>query len=221
MGDDDERETGSVEHLEEPEHLGCGLAVEVARRLVRENERGLVGECPGDGHALALTPRECRREVVGPIGEAHPVEQLPGSLPRESRSASSKEDGEFDILLGGELLHEVERLEDKANVLLPHHGERALREPVDAASTEPQLTGGWPIEPAEQMKERRLATPAGPHHHEGFTARDIEVDPVDSSDQSGASAIVLAQTAGTNDGRLGTAHCVVARLVQSEFISSP
>ncbi len=39
MGDDDERETRAVEHLEQPEHPGGGLAVKVARRLVGENER--------------------------------------------------------------------------------------------------------------------------------------------------------------------------------------
>ena len=39
---------------QERQHLGARRAVQVAGGLVREDDRGLAGQCPGTGHALLL-----------------------------------------------------------------------------------------------------------------------------------------------------------------------
>jgi hypothetical protein len=48
------------EDVQEVEDLARALAVEVARRLVAEQERGIGHDGPGDGHALVLAPESCR-----------------------------------------------------------------------------------------------------------------------------------------------------------------
>src|SRR5215472_11865296 len=57
--------------------LSCVLIVEVADRLVGENERGIVDEGPGNGDALLLAAAQFRRPV-------------PGAIAKETASRSSR-----------------------------------------------------------------------------------------------------------------------------------
>ncbi len=46
------------------EHLLCVLAVEIARGLIRENNRGVIRERPGDRHAPTLSAGDLLRQAV-------------------------------------------------------------------------------------------------------------------------------------------------------------
>jgi hypothetical protein len=52
--DDDRRPVGRVDLVQERDELRAGGRVEVARRLVGEDDRRPPDEGPGDGDALAL-----------------------------------------------------------------------------------------------------------------------------------------------------------------------
>ena len=56
--------------------LVCG--VEVAGRLVGQDDVGVVDQRPGDGHALLLAAGELRGPVVEPVAQA----DQPGDLDR-------------------------------------------------------------------------------------------------------------------------------------------
>ena len=56
MGDEQDRLALGVELCEEPEDLLGRLGVEVSRRLVREDQRGIIEERTGDGGAVLLAP---------------------------------------------------------------------------------------------------------------------------------------------------------------------
>src|SRR6266576_1992982 len=60
-----------VEALEQGENLLRRLAVEIARGLIRHEDRGVGGNCPCDGDALLLPARKLPRIVLGAVGEAH------------------------------------------------------------------------------------------------------------------------------------------------------
>jgi hypothetical protein len=66
------RDPLGVELLEHPQNLHAGLGVEVPGRLVGQQERGLVDQCPGDGHPLLLAAGHLRRLVIIVIGQAEP-----------------------------------------------------------------------------------------------------------------------------------------------------
>ena len=53
--------------------LRAHLGVEGAEGLVEQQHLGLDGQGPGQGHALALAPRELRRVAVGQVGDARPA----------------------------------------------------------------------------------------------------------------------------------------------------
>jgi hypothetical protein len=70
--------------------LTCVLIVEVADRLVGENERGIVDEGPGNRDALLLSAAQFRRPVPDAIAKTDRVEQLPGGDPIGASAASAK-----------------------------------------------------------------------------------------------------------------------------------
>src|SRR5262249_55484074 len=83
----------------------------------------------------------------------------------------------------------------------------ALRELIDAAILEEQLTRGRPVKAAKQMQQGRLAAAARTHHGQRSPGGDIQVDAVDRAHQSPFPAVLLAQPAGAQHARiLDAAH---------------
>ena len=56
--------------------IACIIVVEIAGRLVSENDRRFVGEGSGDCDTLLLTPTQLRRPVAASIAEADRIEEL-------------------------------------------------------------------------------------------------------------------------------------------------
>ena len=68
-----------VEPAKEVGDLRGILAVEVAGRLVREEDAGPVDEGAGDGGPLTFAPGELGREVIAAMGEAARALARPGA----------------------------------------------------------------------------------------------------------------------------------------------
>ena len=82
VGDEDERlAVLAVEPAEEGEDLGRALRVEVAGRLVGEDERRPVHQRSGDRHPLLLAAGELGRAMVASAGQPDEVERLVGRRP--------------------------------------------------------------------------------------------------------------------------------------------
>ena len=199
VGDDDEREPVLVQGLEEPEHLEGGGAVEVAGGFVGEHDGRPVGQGAGDGDPLPLATGERRGQVTGPVGEADPLEELRGALPRLLRRTAGEECRKLDVLPSGELVHQVERLEDEADLVAPQLGQGAFGEPVDAPAAQVQLAGRRPVEPAQQVEKGRLPTAARPPHRHSLAASDLQVDVVDGTNEPRASPVVLPYPPGVHE----------------------
>src|SRR5262245_32095432 len=74
-----------VEALEDAHHLDARARVEVARGFIGQQQRWLVDERAGDGHALLLSARELIRVVIQPAAESDGFERCrrsPFSLTR-------------------------------------------------------------------------------------------------------------------------------------------
>ena len=77
VGHQDERlAVLAIEPSEQREDLGRSLRVEVAGRLVGQDQPGLVDERPGDRDPLLLAARQLGRSVAVPVGEPDEVERL-------------------------------------------------------------------------------------------------------------------------------------------------
>ena len=61
---------GLLQSAEDPVDLVAGLGVELAGRLVGQDEERLLDQGPGDRHALLLAAGELVGAVVEPVAEA-------------------------------------------------------------------------------------------------------------------------------------------------------
>src|SRR5215471_16655938 len=57
-------------------HIAGILIVEIAGRLVGENERRIIGERPGNRNTLLLTATELRRPMVASISQSYTVQEF-------------------------------------------------------------------------------------------------------------------------------------------------
>src|ERR1700687_5936501 len=74
VGRDQRGEALSADDLDEDRHdAGCGGVVEIAGRLVGEEDLRIVGERPDERDALLLAAREPRRSVAEALGEPDPL----------------------------------------------------------------------------------------------------------------------------------------------------
>ena len=82
VGDEHDRAARAVQVDEQGEDVGGRGRVEVAGRLVGEDQRGLGHQGAGDRDALLLAARQLAGPVVGAVGEADAVEGGDGTRSR-------------------------------------------------------------------------------------------------------------------------------------------
>ena len=83
--DHDDRLAGLVELGQQLHDLVAGLRVEVAGRLVGQDDVRVVDQDAGDGHALLLAAGELHRPVVEPVAQADQLGQVDAALARLAR----------------------------------------------------------------------------------------------------------------------------------------
>ena len=71
--DDDDRDAAAIELLQQRHDFEARRGVERARRLVGEDELGVVDQRAGDGHALLLPARQLRRDCGARVPRAPPA----------------------------------------------------------------------------------------------------------------------------------------------------
>ena len=155
VGDEDEGGARlAVELGHELDDAGAGGAVEVARRLVREEHPRLVAERAGEGDPLLLAARELRGVVVAAVAQSHPLQQLVGA---EARIEAAQLEGDLDVLPRGQGGDEVEGLEDEADLLRAQPRPRVLAQRAELDAVEEDAPAGGPVEAGHQREQRALA----------------------------------------------------------------
>ena len=141
MGGDHHGGAAGVGGLEELQHLGRPLRVEVPGGLVGEEDGGVAHQRPGDGGALLLPAGEAEREAPGAVLEPHPAERLghaPGHL-GGTHAFHLKWKG--DVLRQGAVLEQLEVLEDHADGAT-HVRDGGGADPGHVPPEDQQLPGG-------------------------------------------------------------------------------
>ena len=95
--------------------------------------------------------------MVQPAFEADQICQLDGSGGASFGFPSEVVEGQFDILLDGELWDEVEALEDEAQVCESHFAELIVVEGADVVLFEYVGSGGYPVEAAQDVEHCAFA----------------------------------------------------------------
>ena len=114
-----------VQLVKDHHDLRPGVRVEIARRLVGQQELGLIDDGPGDGHPLALAAGELRRHVVGPVGQAHHLQRLQGQPVGADLAGVKQRHGH--VRRRARPRQQVERLKDKPDRAVADLGQLPAR----------------------------------------------------------------------------------------------
>src|SRR5215217_5790120 len=146
---------------QEGQQLGAGARIEVAGRLVGEDDLGPAHQGPGGGDPLLLSARELAREMIEAIAQADGVDDL--VIPVAIHLGPGDVDRQRDVLGGRERRHQVERLEDEADLLAPQQGQLLLGQRRQVHVADEDLAAGRRVEAGHAVQQRGLAGPRGPH----------------------------------------------------------
>ena len=162
MRDDEDRALFlAVEIAEERAYRLGRLRVEVARRLVRENDVGRRDERAGDCDALALAARKFLGLLRKDVGNAKRRDERRKPPFVDLRPVEAKR--KDDILSHRLLVKEVERLEDDSDVAAAELRRGRVAHLHDVASSDENLARVGGKKPGCKMQERRLAAAARAH----------------------------------------------------------
>ena len=114
--------------------------IDIAGRLVGDEQLGPADHRAGDGDALLLAARQRRRAGAGAVGEADPGEHLPDRRFEVLVLDARDPERQRDIVEGGEVRDQPEILEDdadppaEAGQAVARHGDDVLAEQADQAA---------------------------------------------------------------------------------------
>src|SRR5690606_4368281 len=93
--------------------------IEVSGRLIRQQNRGIAGYGSGDSHALLLTTRQLRWEMLGPVRHIdflkRILDHLPALLLVKIAAIGQRQ---LNIFLHVQITYKIEGLKDKADFLV-------------------------------------------------------------------------------------------------------
>ncbi len=154
---------GSASVLQE---LQDGLArgvIQSSRRLIAEEQLGVLRQGPGDGHPLLLTARELTGEIAHPVPETY----FPKHLISAQRVLADLA-GKLYVLSGRKVLHQVIELEDEPDIVAPIFRELLGVIGADLITVQEDGATGAAIHATQHVEKRRLARSRRPHDHDEF-----------------------------------------------------
>ena len=161
-------------------HYPLGIdGIQVARRLVEEDDLGTEDESARDRNALLFAARKFARHGCALVRKPHKREQIVKLFLHRAFSFAVQEHGHEDVLLHVEIGREVEELEDKAYLGAPEDGAAFLLCGGDVLAVHQHFAGGGRLDASQDGEQRGLAAPGRAEDGQELSAFHIEVDVVE------------------------------------------
>src|SRR3954470_4321126 len=181
VGDHQDRRTGAVDAVEELHDPDRGVGVEVAGRLVTDEQRRGVDERARDRDALLLAARQLVRERVRLVREADHREHLRHLLANRRAALALHLERVGDVLGGVAVRQQLEVLEDAADVAAQQR-HLAARQPREVAPADHDPAVGRLELLQQQPDQRRLAGSRRADDEDELALVDAERDVAESDD---------------------------------------
>ena len=153
--------------------------VEVARRLVRKDEHGVVDQGTRNANALLLAARKLARQMVGAVGKPHAVERFERFLLVGDAVIVLRRHDVFDRR---QVRDHVKLLEDDADLVTAQERQLVVGDFRDVDAVQKHRAARRVIHAADDIHERRLARAGRPHDGEPIALFHLEVDVVERLD---------------------------------------
>ena len=121
MGDDHECLPVVVQLVEETQYLGRRSAVEIASRLVGEDDLRFVRQSTGDGNTLTLPTGKLRGQMAAAVGEPDLLEHLMDAGPPADSRYVVHTGEEVNVFLRRQILVECQLLRHDTELVFHDH----------------------------------------------------------------------------------------------------
>src|SRR4029453_6650574 len=183
VGEDDDGDAQlPVRGSRRREDLGRGLCVELAGRLVGEQDARPVRERNGDRGPLLLAAGELVGLVRATVGNADQAEQPPGALAPVGAAHALEDEWELDVLLRAQIGEQVARrlLPDEADDAASVDRPLLRRERGEVEARDLGLAGRGDVHAAEDVLQRRLPASRSAHDGDELALLDEQVEALES-----------------------------------------
>src|SRR5438067_5097022 len=167
------------------------LVVQASRRLVQEQQPRPRCERAGKLDAFLGAEGELARRPIGEGGQADIAEDLAGA------PAAARVPADQHML---EHRHRAEQLDVLEGARDPAADDAVRRRAQQAAPVEDDLAVVRPVEPRDQVEDRRLAGAVRPDQPDDLALTDVERDAVDGNDPAEAPRQLLDRKQGHGGG---------------------
>ncbi len=178
--------------------LPC-LAVQVAGRLVRQEQAGAGHEGAGDGDPLLLPAGEAWRQMIQSLGQPDLGEQFPGAGFAVGLAAQLRR--QHDVLQGAQGGQQQEGLEHEAHLLGAQPGAPLLVQPGERLAEDLYLAAARQIQAGQQAEQGGLAGTGGADQRQCLAGIDLQIDPFKDGETFLAEANGLAEPPDGDNGR--------------------
>ena len=173
VGDHDDGGAGGVEVAEEVHDVEAVVAVEIAGRLVAEDELWVGNHGASHGDALLLPAGELLRVVAGPMDDAHTLQHLVDLRFALRLAEAEVAQRQLHVLEDVHVINQVEALEDEADDPAPQFQTVFLAQGGDLSSVEEITARVGGVEEAEDVEQCRLAATGRAHYGYEFALPDL------------------------------------------------
>ncbi len=172
--DHDDGRAVAVDLLEQLHHRARHLRVEIAGRLVGEQQLRAAGQRAGDRHALLLAARQLGRIVAHARRKADALQRLADALPALGGRHLAVAQRHVDVVVDVEIGNQVEGLEDEADLAVADARAAVVAELADILAVELVAAAGRRFEQAGDVEEGRLARTRRPGDGDELALADVD-----------------------------------------------
>ena len=158
-------------------HVEPGAGVQRRQRLVQQQQGGLAGQRPGQGHSLGLAAGQLAGLAVGQGVEAEPAEPVAGHAPGLLAAGAAGAGPEGHVLRHGQVREQPVVLEHEAHGPPGRLHERAGAGVVDDLPGQLDAAAGHRGKAGQRVQQRGLPGAVGPEHAEHLARRRGERHP--------------------------------------------
>jgi len=178
------------------------LLVQVARGLIRQQNRGFGYQRPGDRDPLLLASRQHGRPVSQPIAKSKSLEYGGGTSSRFSRADACNALWFLRMLERGKFREQVVELKDEPDVLVSERRERLIRHASKVGIADADRPRIGAIEPPKQVQQRALAHTGGADNRYHLAALDGQIEAAQHMQPLASDVVTLVDVGGDEKGHV-------------------
>ena len=207
-----------VQSFEQIENLIRSDRVQVAGRLVSDDDFRMSNDGSCDAGSLLLTARHLTWVVVGPVKQIDGLQCDLNTFSTFAGRHRQQQQRQFDVLIGGENGDEIMGLEDVAHAGCPPVGQLCTRQIRNVDSVDHDAAAVRLVDAGDQVQQRGLSGAAGSHQRNELALFNVHRHGVQRRNRLAAFVELFRHIPDLNQCHIG---CLLTAVDSSSLTDCP